>query len=128
MAVIGVNTAGSIYEMKSQFWRTEVTNETLTSFIIESIDSKTDIAIIGSGISSKLAALALAKDTRKVAIYGDENSKKSSDIVWGIFKESRVFEIKVSSISIPKISFIKFLLNLIKGFLVKSVESFWISE
>ena len=40
VAVIGVNTAGSIYEMKSQFWRTEVRNETLTSFIIESIDSK----------------------------------------------------------------------------------------
>ena len=45
VAVIGVNTAGSIYEMKSQFWRTEVTYDTLTSFIIESIDSKTDIAI-----------------------------------------------------------------------------------
>ena len=33
--------------------------------------TKTDIAIIGLGITSKLTALALAKDTRKVAIYGD---------------------------------------------------------
>ena len=31
---------------------------------------KTDIAIIGLGITSKLAALALASDTRKVTIFG----------------------------------------------------------
>ena len=50
--------------------------------------TKTDIAIIGLGITSKLAALALAKDTRKVAIYGDENSKINSSNLVTFFSSS----------------------------------------
>jgi 2-octaprenyl-6-methoxyphenol hydroxylase len=50
--------------------------------------TKTDIAIIGSGITSKLAALALAKDTRKVAIYEDENSKINSSNLVTFFSTS----------------------------------------
>jgi 2-octaprenyl-6-methoxyphenol hydroxylase len=50
--------------------------------------TKTDIAIIGSGITSKLTALALAKDTRKVAIYGDENSKINSSNLVTFFSTS----------------------------------------
>jgi len=50
--------------------------------------TKTDIAIIGLGITSKLTALALAKDTRKVAIYGDENSKINSSNLVTFFSTS----------------------------------------
>ena len=39
---------------------------------------KTDIAIIGLGITSKLAALALASDARKVIIFGGESLNTSS--------------------------------------------------
>ena len=39
---------------------------------------KTDIVIIGLGITSKIAALTLATDTRKVMIFGQENSKSHS--------------------------------------------------
>ena len=49
---------------------------------------KTDIAIIGSGITSKLTALALAKDTRKVAIYGHEDSKMNLSNLVTFFSSS----------------------------------------
>ena len=39
---------------------------------------KTDIIILGLGITSKITALALATDTRKVMIFGKENSKSDS--------------------------------------------------
>ena len=34
---------------------------------------KSEVAIIGLGTTSKLAALALATDVRRVTIYGEEN-------------------------------------------------------
>ena len=51
---------------------------------------KTDIAIIGLGITSKLAALALASDTRKVTIFGEENSQSHSSNLVTFFSLSSI--------------------------------------
>jgi len=51
---------------------------------------KTDIAIIGLGITSKLAALALASDTRKVTIFGEDNSQSHSSNLVTFFSLSSI--------------------------------------
>ena len=51
---------------------------------------KTDIAIIGLGITSKLAALALASNTRKVTIFGEENSQSHSSNLVTFFSLSSI--------------------------------------
>ena len=86
--------------------------------------TKTDIAIIGSGITSKLAALALAKDSRKVAIYGDENSKINSSNLVTFFSTSSLSFLedlgmqdlinqfdKINEISCSKLEIIQLMVN-----------------
>jgi len=73
---------------------------------------KTDIAIIGLGITSKLAALALASDTRKVTIFGEENSQSHSSNLVTFFslssidflKEVGIENVVNQSVSIKEIS------------------------
>ena len=55
---------------------------------------KSEVAIIGLGITSKLAALALATDVRKVMIFGHENPK--------IYKSNLVTFFSLSSIDFLK--------------------------
>ena len=73
---------------------------------------KIDIAIIGLGITSKLAALALASDTRKVTIFGEENSQSHSSNLVTFFslssidflKEVGIENVVNQSVSIKEIS------------------------
>ena len=59
---------------------------------------KTDIAIIGSGITSKLTALALAKDIRKVAEIFNVKQKNSEYLFVEVSKASSNISSKVKKL------------------------------
>ena len=73
---------------------------------------KSEVAIIGLGTTSKLAALALATDVRRVTIYGEENPNiyKSNLVTFfslnsiGFLKDLGVEDLVIQSTPINQIS------------------------
>ena len=53
---------------------------------------KIDIGIIGSGITSKLIALALARKNRKVMLFGKPNLKTSTTNLVTFFSKNSVVD------------------------------------